>query len=309
MRISWIVSCFLLSISIAFSQQPSLAGQWETKEQDQILVLHFAPDGNGTFDGTSFLYEVQGKEITATYDYGIFNYEYELKNNQLILKEGNLEHPYVFKRKLAPSSAALPTVLTKKKTIDGAIIGTWANASTSVEFLGNGTCITSDGKKKLFETSEGKLKLFFANRAEENNYSVSAHNLDMVLDGKLQHFTKKESSSSSEDMRAVKTILPELAGKWCYIASASEEAQMSQECVVLSHDGHYLFLHDTKTEVPNYLDKGEWWANVDNLYFLAENGQTDTFRISKKKHPALGYLMLNIDGRNFMSADKRVSWQ
>jgi hypothetical protein len=294
------------SIYHSFAQKTALIGEWETMDKKEKIKFELLADASGSFDGMPFLYEADNKQIITTYEYGVFHYEYELKNNQLILKEGNLEHPYVFVRKKNESPS---TIAPTKKSIDPAIVGTWTTATSTFQFNGNGTMVSPDGKRKLFETKEGKLRIFDGNQVEENSYSVSALNLNLVANGQIVHLQKKSLEAGTNEINTIKTILPELTGKWCYISSASEDAQVSGECVILSHDGHYLFLHETSTEKTAFLDKGEWWANPGNLYFLAENGQTDTFRIAKKKHPALGYIMLNIDGRNFISADHKITWQ
>lgn len=191
--------------------------------------------------------------------------------------------------------------------IDEKLVGTWSNHFLTVQFNQDGTLNMLDGKKRLFTTENGKLKIILENQIVETAYTVRNSMLSLALNGKTILLRKQESTVKGTN-DTVKTVLPELAGKWCYISSPSPEAQMSGECVILSQDGQFTFLHDAD-ENKIRSERGEWWANMNSLYFLAQNGHTDTYRITKKKHPSLGYLMLNIDGRNFISADQKTSWQ
>jgi hypothetical protein len=299
--------CLLPFLSIA--QSTSIIGEWEATDKKDKIRLVLNNDFSGSFDGITFSYVLEEKELVATYDYGVFHYEYELKNGLLTLKEGNLEHPYIFTKVKSTTLVPAKTSNVPAKSIDNAILGNWTNGTVSVQFTADGGMQSSDGKSYTFETKNNNLQLFLANTFQENPYSIQQGYLNMVLNGQIVRLKKQQAQMPSQnDAQTGRKVLPELSGKWCFISSASPTAQMSGECVVLTGDGSYIFMHEAKPNENAFLEQGEWWATNSSLYFLTKHGQADTFQLAKKTHPSLGYLMLNIDGRNFISADKRTDW-
>ena len=169
-----------------FAQNAGLYGTWQSFEKKESILFILNKDESGSFDGIAFTYKIQESELVATFDYGVFNYDFELKSSQLTLKEGNLEHPYVFKKIKEESSevkAATP------KTIDPLLLGTWTNANHTVIFAADGT-MTADGKKNLYEARDMRLKVFSGNQMEENPYSVYQDIISIALNGEIIQLKK-----------------------------------------------------------------------------------------------------------------------
>ena len=65
-----------------FGQSTSLYGTWGAFEKKESILFVLNKDGSGSFDGIAFSYKIQENELVATFDYGVFNYDYILKDNQ-----------------------------------------------------------------------------------------------------------------------------------------------------------------------------------------------------------------------------------
>ena len=173
-----------------FGQSTSLYGTWEAFEKKESILFVLNKDGSGSFDGIAFSYKIQENELVATFDYGVFNYDYLLKNNQLTLKEGNLEHPYVFKK---IKEEILKVAVSLSKNIDPLLLGSWSNVSHKVVFNADGSMV-ADGKKQIYETKELRLKIFNGNQMEENPYSVYQDIISIALNGEIIQLKKEEQT-------------------------------------------------------------------------------------------------------------------
>ncbi len=185
LRLFFLVSSINFSL---FGQSAVLNGTWEAFEKKERILFVLNNDGTGSFDGIAFSYKIQEKELIATFDYGIFNYDYELKDNQLTLKEGNLEHPYIFKK---IKEEIVKPIVPASNTIDPLLLGNWTNPHHKVIFYSDGTMI-ADGKKEIYEAVGLKLRIFSGNTMEENPYSVYQDIISIVLNGEVIQLKKEE---------------------------------------------------------------------------------------------------------------------
>jgi len=179
----------LVPLCPTFSQNNDIIGSWEVKDKNEIVRLQVNANGTGFFDTNPFTYEIKGNDLEVTYDYGTIYYIYEVKNDQFTLKEGNLEHPYVFKRKQLNSMETKISTPTSK-SIDSRLLGTWVNGSQSLQFLADGTLIRNGKQKQLFQTTEGTLRIVQGNIMTESPYQVSDSLLSVVLDGQILQLKK-----------------------------------------------------------------------------------------------------------------------
>ncbi|MBC7390847.1 MAG: hypothetical protein H7329_16690 [Opitutaceae bacterium] len=187
MRLIFLICSINLTL---FGQSTGLYGTWEAFEKKESILFVLNKDGSGSFDGIAFSYKIQENELVATFDYGVFNYDYLLKDNQLTLKEGNLEHPYVFKK---IKEEIVKTVVSLSKNIDPLLLGTWSNGSHKVVFNADGTMI-ADEKKQIYEAQGLKLKVFNGNQMEENPYSVYQNIISIALNGEIIQLKKEEQT-------------------------------------------------------------------------------------------------------------------
>ena len=191
----WRSLCLIaLSSGTLFAQKAEMIGRWEAIEDKERIIFTLDQDGSGSFDGITFTYKIEGNELEATFFYGIFHYVYELgldktKTNQLTLKEGNLEHPYVFTKKEASSNGMRPIISVKE--LDLSLIGTWTDENNQITFNEDGTVLVN-GVKHTYKTQGGAIKLYKGNQMEQAPYSVFQTTLAMALDGEVLQLKKKK---------------------------------------------------------------------------------------------------------------------
>jgi len=192
MKILYILFCFFFASVSSFAQKAELIGRWEVMEDKNRVILTFDEDDSGSFDGMSFTYKIEGKELIATFFYGVFHYEFELSQDKtkvklLTLKEGNLEHPYIFTKK---ESEAKGLQLAIKET-DSSLIGTWADETNKVTFDSEGN-VTINGTKYYYKTQRGLIKLYKGDTMEQAPYSVFQTTLAMAIDGEAVQLKKQK---------------------------------------------------------------------------------------------------------------------
>lgn len=176
----------LIPLFHALAQDNALVGTWEAKDKSETVVLQLHIDNTGVFDGTYFTYQTNGNELEVVYENGTIHYAYELKGTQLVLKEGNLEHPYVFKKKQIKETESNKTITN----IDNRLLGYWHKGDHSIQFLANGTMIKNGKEKLLFDTNNDKLRIFTGNTITESPYQVTDSLLSIVMDGQILQFKK-----------------------------------------------------------------------------------------------------------------------
>lgn len=303
----WTTFWTLLFPNEVSAQNLDLFGKWETMEKNEKIVLLLNNDNSGSFDGIAFLFVIDGNEIAATYDYGIFHYEYELKGNQLTLKEGNLEHPYFFTRASAPPV----TPKTPPVFVDNALLGTWSNTQHVAIFNKDGK-VEVDGKTYSFEARNGKLKFFTTNSLEENAYVIAQNTLSMALNGEFLQLKRNTPIGLSSMASTAHSIPPELSGKWCLVNQNPPPA-LSNECLILTVDGSFVSFSElpgkngqTSLQVN---DKGNWGVSNSQIHFISEERKEQfSFPLTKGTHHGLNYIQIQIGSQNYISADKRSTW-
>lgn len=176
----------LIPLLDALAQDNALVGTWEAKDKNETVLLQLHANNTGVFDGTNLTYQTNGNELEVIYESGTIHYVYELKGTQLILKEGNLEHPYVFKKKPTKETENTQPV----KNIDERLLGTWRKDNQSVQFLANGTMVKNGKEKWLYDTKDNKLRIVAGNTITESPYQVSDSLLHLVIDGQMLQLKK-----------------------------------------------------------------------------------------------------------------------
>lgn len=176
-----------------FAQKAELVGRWEAIEGKERIILALEDDDSGTFDGMSFTYKIEGNELIATFFYGIFHYNFELtptknpKIKQLSLKEGNLEHPYMFDKKEIPTNGVRLAI----KETDSSLLGSWADEKYKVTFSADGTVLINE-TSYLYKTQRGIIKLYKGDSMTQAAYSVFQTTLAMAIDGEVVQLKKQK---------------------------------------------------------------------------------------------------------------------
>lgn len=112
------------------------------------------------------------------------------------------------------------------------------------------------------------------------------------------------------------TVVPELAGKWCFMANveAKDGGRESSTCFTLKDDGTYQFRADgsaptpfTGTAPPSS-EVGHWVATVNTLSVVAASGQVTRYPLVKKNHPKTHDPMLVLSGQPFVTVFQKQPW-
>jgi hypothetical protein len=114
----------------------------------------------------------------------------------------------------------------------------------------------------------------------------------------------------------VGTVLPELAGKWCFMANidAKDGGRESSTCFTLKDDGTYQFRADGSapapftSAAPPSTEVGHWVATASSLSVVAASGQVTRYPLVKKNHPKTHDPMLVLSGQPFVTVFQKSPW-
>jgi hypothetical protein len=112
------------------------------------------------------------------------------------------------------------------------------------------------------------------------------------------------------------TIVPELAGKWCYMANvnAKDGGRQTSTCFTLNLDGTYLFRADGSAPAPFTTsaspssDVGHWVASTDTLSLVSASGTVTHYVFTKKNDPKTSDPMLVLSGQPFVTVFQKPPW-
>ncbi len=111
-------------------------------------------------------------------------------------------------------------------------------------------------------------------------------------------------------------VLPELAGKWCFMANvdAKDGGRESGTCFTLKDDGTYQFRADGSApapftgSAPPSSEVGHWVATTNTLSVVAASGQVTRYPLAKKNHPKTRDPMLVLSGQPFVTVFQKQPW-
>lgn len=110
--------------------------------------------------------------------------------------------------------------------------------------------------------------------------------------------------------------LPELVGKWCYLANvqANDGGRQSNTCFQLNADGSYQYHSETSSSgqfgatASESDDEGRWQASGDTLTAQSTSGKITNYRFEKRNHPKTNDPMLVFDGQAFVTYFQKPPW-
>jgi hypothetical protein len=76
----------------------SIAGRWLYQQGNAASEMVLGANGSGTFDGIPLTYRVQGNQLFVSMNGANISYQYQLKQNQLLLEGGDLNGVVQFTR-------------------------------------------------------------------------------------------------------------------------------------------------------------------------------------------------------------------
>jgi hypothetical protein len=110
--------------------------------------------------------------------------------------------------------------------------------------------------------------------------------------------------------------LPELVGKWCYMANvqANDGGRQSNTCFQLNADGSYQYHSETGESgqfggsAAQSDDEGRWQARGNSLTAQSSSGKVSTYTFEKRNHPKTNDPMLIFDGQAFVTYYQKPPW-
>jgi len=110
--------------------------------------------------------------------------------------------------------------------------------------------------------------------------------------------------------------LPELVGKWCYMANvqANDGGRQSNTCFQLNADGSYQYHSETSSSgqfggtASQSDDEGRWQASGNTLTAQSTSGKVSTYTFEKRNHPKTNDPMLVFDGQAFVTYFQKPPW-
>lgn len=121
--------------------------------------------------------------------------------------------------------------------------------------------------------------------------------------------------------RSAGGVRPELAGRWCYVASFSANAgggSQSSRCFELRPDGSYRYQSEGSMSAyapgvwggttSSSSDSGRWTANAVSITANSVNGGSTTYPLELRNHPKTRDPMICLDGNCYVTQYQKPSW-
>jgi len=110
--------------------------------------------------------------------------------------------------------------------------------------------------------------------------------------------------------------LPELVGKWCYMANvqANDGGRQSNTCFQLNADGTFQYHSETSSSgqyggtASQSDDEGRWQAAGNTLTAQSTSGKVTSYNFEKRNHPKTNDPMLVFDGQAFVTFYQKPPW-
>ena len=161
MRILMLISALLVS-SLSYANQ-QLIGQWQGQIDGQSLVIQFNADGTGQIAQQPIYYQIQNNQLLIQDAEGISNYQWQLKDKQLIVKGGDLQGSLVLQRvsnaQVDKSTAKRTSAQTPQQ-----LVGKWCLASNFSAMPGGGSsssrCFTLQANGRYQYNQESSMDAY-----------------------------------------------------------------------------------------------------------------------------------------------------
>jgi hypothetical protein len=139
--------------------------------------------------------------------------------------------------------------------------------------------------------------------------------------GKAGTAARAAAAPGAQAPRAGGGVRPELAGRWCYLASFSANAgggSQSSRCFELRADGSYRYQSEgsMSAQAPGMWggtsssssDSGRWTASATSITAHSANGGSTTYPLELRNHPGTRDPMICLDGDCYVTQYQKPSW-
>ena len=302
--------------------QTDWTGSWKNAEMQ--LTLHRTPDGHkGTilFGGRSLPLTATpaGDRLQGTFTADGARFSFALERSPqgavTLTSDGT---PYLLDP--VPSSTA-PNPLARPASPPpppSGLTGDWQGPQGLVRFNPDGTAIIA-GQTYRYTLQATTLTLIANDGQVPLPYQLNGNTLSLGAAGQAIQLTRLPANPAPAAAPATGGILPELIGKWCYLANVyatNGGARSSSQCFTLNPDGTYQFYGETGSSNPfgssasSAADEGAWTATATTITAHSRLRGTTTYRLEKRNHPKNSNdPMLVLDGQAFVTAYQKPPWR
>jgi hypothetical protein len=313
------IFCFLTICVSAFSQIGSkkhngvIAGFWINNQTGFKLVLN--PEGSGEFNGEGITYVTHGNKLHVTRSAVTTIYDTQLEGNLLTLSAGDLASPVTLTR-THPIATGLTTQEISEQDIPQPLLGIWEGYNETIEFKPDAQCVYR-GKPWPYTVADSVITL----QTPQGNFimkyylsidTIGADTLHLSFYG-ADHLYTRHTDEDAAQSEPVHKIDSTLVGNWCYGFVLSGTSQSNSECFQFNADGTYLYITEkakksSEAGASKSTDTGQWWSEGTQILLRSSGQGRAAYTIKKMNHPKTGDAMVVLNGKNYISYDKRKPW-
>lgn len=210
------------------------------------------------------------------------------------------------------------------------LVGQWRAKTESIELRADGTMLIN-GQAHTYAVNENTLFVQGPGGTAAYPFELADEQLTVMLNGQPVVYTRvpepggapaslapsNAGTPASTPVGATAgSVLPELAGKWCYMSNvhASDGGRQSNTCFTLNADGTYVYHSETSSSgayggtASQTDDSGRWAATADTLTATSTSGKVTSYRFEKRNHPKTNDPMLVFDGQSFVTYFQKPPW-
>lgn len=227
--------------------------------------------------------------------------------------------------------AAVPPADNPPVASSNSIVGDWQGPQGVVRFSADGTVViagqnyryTVQGSTLTLIAQDGQVPVPFSLNGDTMTMGMGAQSIKLTRLSAGSGGMSPTNNAPSRPAMGVGGnggVLPELVGKWCYMANVNATnggARSSSQCFVLNANGTYEFSGLTDSYNPNggstsqSYDAGTWTATESTITANSRTrGTSTTYRLEKRNHPKnVNDPMLVLDGQAFVTAWQKPPWR
>ncbi|HLM60508.1 MAG TPA: hypothetical protein VK308_06880 [Pyrinomonadaceae bacterium] len=292
-----------------------IVGRWKSDKG----ILEFSDDGIMTINGEQVPYKINGSAITVSSAQGALNFPFQVSNDRLIMGAAGKQVVYTRIEGGGNLNQDRNEQPFNNKQSKG-IVGRWQSDEATVEIRGNGT-LTINGQQYSYKANDSTITISDNEGSMSLPYQITNDKMIVNVQGRRVIYTRISGNASNnaggETNNRGGGVLPELVGKWCYIASvnpSSGNMRTSDRCFTLYANGTYEYYGENYTSggggsyTSATRDSGRWSATSTSITAYSSTTGTTTFRLEKRNHPKNNDPMLLLDGEAFVSAYQKQPW-
>jgi len=286
----------------------NITGNWVNDSLNLRLIL--TPHGTGEFRGDAVQYVKHADKLHISKSAVTTVYTFALVGDILTLSGGDLDNAVTFRR-TAPIASGLTQHEISEQNIPKELLGLWTGYNETIEFKPDAQCIYRD-RPWPYLVSNDVIKLQTVQGNFIMHYKIQSDNLHLTFNG-ADHVYTRHVESVNEHIEPVHKLDTTLIGRWCYGFVRSGSSASNSECFQLNDDGTYVYMaeaikQNVASDTTRSTDTGNWWSEGTQLFLNSANQGKAAYTLKKMNHPKTGDAMIVLNGKNYISYDRRKPW-